>query len=58
MTIYNLIEILESYSSIKILRRFSENLIFQGLIFEIPENLLAYPVAMIKVRDSTLIIYI
>ena len=58
MTIYNLIEIMESYGSVRIERRYSGNLVFVGNTFEIPENLYDYPVSMIRARDSTLIVLI
>ena len=58
MTIYNLIEIMESYGSIRIVKRYTEESVFEGNTFEVPENLLSYPLSMIRARDSTLICYI
>lgn len=58
MNICNLIEIMESYGSVRIEKKFSGDLIFVGNSFEVPENLYKCTVSMIRARDSTLIVYI
>lgn len=58
MAVYNLIELAEMWTSIRIVKKYTEELIYEGTTFDIPENLRNYTIATIRVRDSTLVVFI